>query len=167
MRERARDKGRLEDIIAYSTNVTNLIEGYSLEALIADKRTYYSVMKNIEVVGEAAYMLTKAFKNSHPEVPWKVVQGMRHVLVHDYANVVSATLYDTAVNEMQPLRQVERYLTETDWDEWQSMADDFEDTADDVRKTNIENARKMKELGSDTAFISQVTGLTAEEIEAL
>lgn len=168
MRERSRDKGRLEDIIEYSTNVTNLIEGYSLEALIADKRTYYSVMKNIEVVGEAAYMLTKAFKISHPEVPWKVVQGMRHVLVHDYANVVSATLYDTAVNDMQPLRQqVERYLTETDWDEWQSMADDFEDTADDVRKTNIENARKMKELGSDTAFISQVTGLTAEEIEAL
>ena len=168
MRERSRDKGRLEDIIEYSTNVTNLIEGYSLEALIADKRTYYSVMKNIEVVGEAAYMLTKAFKNSHPEVPWKVVQGMRHVLVHDYANVVSATLYDTAVNDMQPLRQqVERYLTETDWDEWLSMADDFEDTADDVRKTNIENARKMKELGSDTAFISQVTGLTAEEIEVL
>lgn len=168
MRERSRDKGRLEDIIEYSTNVTNLIEGYSLEALIADKRTYYSVMKNIEVVGEAAYMLTKAFKISHPEVPWKVVQGMRHVLVHDYANVVSATLYDTAVNDMQPLcQQVERYLTETDWDEWQSMADDFEDTADDVRKTNIENARKMKELGSDTAFISQVTGLTAEEIEAL
>lgn len=158
----------MEDIIEYSTNVTNLIEGYSLEALIADKRTYYSVMKNIEVVGEAAYMLTKAFKNSHPEIPWKVVQGMRHVLVHDYANVVSATLYDTAVNDMQPLRQqVERYLTETDWDEWLSMADDFEDTADDVRKTNIENARKMKELGSDTAFISQVTGLTAEEIEML
>jgi uncharacterized protein with HEPN domain len=168
MRERARDKGRLEDIVEYSSNVTNLIEGYSLEALIADKRTYYSVMKNIEVVGEAAYMLTKAFKMSHPEIPWKVVQGMRHVLVHDYANVVSATLYDTAVNDMQPLRQqVERFLTETDWDEWQSMADDFEDTADDVRKTNIENARKMKELGSDTAFISQVTGLTAEEIEAL
>ena len=40
----------------YSTNVTNLIEGYSLEALIADKRTYYSVMKNVEVVGEAAYI---------------------------------------------------------------------------------------------------------------
>ena len=105
MRERARDKGRLEDIVEYSTNVTNLIEGYSLEALIADKRTYYSVMKNVEVVGEAAYMLTKAFKKSHPEIPWKVVQGMRHVLVHDYANVVSATLYDTAVNDMLPLRQ--------------------------------------------------------------
>ena len=31
----------MEDIIEYSTNVMNLIEGYSLEALIADKRTYY------------------------------------------------------------------------------------------------------------------------------
>ena len=168
MRERARDKGRLEDIIEYSTNVTNLIEGYSLEALIADKRTYYSVMKNIEVVGEAAFMLTKAFKKSHPEIPWKVVQGMRHVLVHDYANVVSKTLYDTAVNDMLPLRQqVERYLAETDWDEWQSVADDFEDAADDVRKTNIEHARKMKAKGYATDDIAEITGLTTEEIEIL
>ena len=168
MRERARDKGRLEDILEYSANVTMLIEGYSLEALIADKRTYYSVMKNIEVIGEAAYMLTKAFKNSHPEIPWKVVQGMRHVLVHDYANVVSATLYDTAVNDMTPLRrQVERYLAETNWDEWQSVADDFEDTDDDVRKTNIENARKMKAKGFPNKDISDITGLTIEEIEAL
>ena len=168
MRERARDKGRLEDIIEYSTNVTNLIEGYSLEALIADKRTYYSVMKNIEVVGEAAYMLTKAFKKSHSEIPWKVVQGMRHVLVHDYANIDDRELYNTAVNDMQPLRQqVERYLTKTDWDEWQSMDDDFEDTADNVRKTNIENARKMKVKGYDVKDIAEITGLTVAQIEAL
>lgn len=168
MRERARDKGRLEDIIEYSTNVTELIEGYSLEELIADKRTYYSVMKNIEVVGEAAYMLTKAFKKLHPEVPWKVVQGMRHVLVHDYANVVSATLYETAVNDMLPLRQLaERCIAETNWGEWQSLADDFEDTTDDVRKTNIENARKMKAKGYAFQDIAEITGLTAAEIEAL
>ena len=165
MRERARDKGRLEDIIEYSTNVTNLIEGYSLEALVADKRTYYSVMKNIEVVGEAAYMLTKAFKNSHPEIPWKVVQGMRHILVHDYANVVTATIYDTAVNDMLPLRQqVERYLAETDWEEWQSLPDEFEDSdKDDMVKA----ARRMKADGMGVDKIGQYTSLTAEEIEAL
>ena len=166
--QRARDKGRLEDIIEYSANVTSLIEGYSLETLIADKRTYYSVMKNIEVVGEAAYMLTKAFKKSHPEIPWKVVQGMRYVLVHDDANIDDKELYNTAVNDMQPLRQqVERYLAETDWDEWQSMTDDFEDTADDVRKTNIETARKMKTKGYDVKDIAEITGLTVAQIEAL
>ena len=155
----------MEDIVEYSTNVTNLIEGYSLEALIADKRTYYSVMKNVEVVGEAAYMLTKAFKKSHPEIPWKVVQGMRHVLVHDYANVVSATLYDTAVNDMIPLRkQVERYLAETDWDEWASFPDEFDD-AD--KEDIVKAARSMKADDIPVEQIVKYTGLTAEEIEGL
>lgn len=165
MRERARDKGRLEDIVEYSTNVINLIEGYSLEALIADKRTYYAVMKNVEVVGEAAYMLTKAFKKSHPEIPWKVVQGMRHVLVHDYANVVSATLYDTAVNDMLPLReQAERYIAKTDWEEWVSLPDEF----DDANKENIvKAARSMKADGMPAEQIAKYTDLTIEEIEGL
>ena len=158
----------MEDIIEYSNNVTNLIEGYSLEALIADKRTYYSVMKNIEVVGEAAYMLTKAFKKSHTEIPWKMVQGMRHVLVHDYATIDDKELFNTAVNDMLPLRQqVERYLVETDWNEWQSVADDFEDTADEVRKANIETARKMKAKGYAIQDIAEITGLTTDEIEEL
>ena len=120
MRERIRDRGRLEDIIDYSNNVTKLIEGFSLEDFEADIRTYYAVMKNIEIVGEAAYMLTKEFKEAHPETPWMVVQGMRHVLVHGYANVQVKELYNTAINDMTPLReQVSRYLAETDWREWE------------------------------------------------
>jgi len=57
-------------------------------------------MKNVEVVGEAAYMLTKAFKKAHPATPWKFVQGMRHVLVHDYAAIDDRELYNTAVNDI-------------------------------------------------------------------
>lgn len=119
MREKARDKGRLEDIIEYSNNVTMLIEGFSYEDLVADKRTYYAVMKNVEIVGEAAFMLSKDFKDAHPDTPWKVVQGMRHVLVHDYANVVPRILWGTATTDIPILRkQVEQYLSETDWDKW-------------------------------------------------
>lgn len=158
----------MEDIIEYSNNVTMLIEGYSFENLVADKRTYYSVMKNVEVVGEAAYMLTKAFKKAHPATPWKFVQGMRHVLVHDYATIDDRELYNTAINDIPVLKeQVERYLAETDWEEWQTLADDFEDTDDEVRKTNIENARKMKAKGYAVGDIAEITGLTAEEIERL
>ena len=77
-------------------------------------------MKNTEIVGEAAYMLTNDFKVSHPQTPWKIVEGMRHVLVHDYANVVAATLYDTAINSIpELLAQAEQYLRETDWEEWE------------------------------------------------
>ena len=165
MRERARDKGRLQDIIEYADNVTMLIEGFDYEKLVSDKRTYYSVMKNVEVVGEAAYMLTKAFKILHPATPWKIVQGMRHVLVHDYANVVSATLYDTAVNDIPVLRQqVEKYLAETDWEKWESTPDDFDDSDEEAL---VKAARKMKAKGYSVAEIVEITGLKEEIVDSL
>ena len=136
-----------------------------METLVADKRTYYSVMKNVEIVGEAAYMLSKAFKKAHPATPWKTVQGMRHVLVHDYAHIVSETLFDTAVNGIPELReQVEKYLAETDWDAWTALPDDFEDTVDEEM---VKLARRMKADGMTVELISKYTGLTVAEIDAL
>ena len=165
MRERARDKGRLEDILEYSENVTKFINGHTFESFVADKVTYYSVMKNVEIVGEAAYMLSKAFKKAHPTTPWKVVQGMRHVLVHDYATIDDKELYNTAVNGIPELReQVAKYLAETDWNVWESAPDDFEDSVDEFF---IKTARKMKAKGYAVADITNITGLTAEEIEKL
>ena len=165
MRERARDKGRLEDILEYSDNVTAIIDGQSFEAFVNSKSTYYSVMKNVEIVGEAAYMLSKAFKKEHPATPWKTVQGMRHVLVHDYAHIVSETLYDTAVNGIPELRkQVEQYLAETDWESWAALPDDFEDAADEEV---IKFARRMKAKGYAGNDIVELTGLTVEEVERL
>ena len=165
MRERARDKGRLQDIIEYSKNVTMLIDGYSFESLVSDKRTYYSVMKNVEIVGEAAYMLTKAFKEAHPETPWTVVQGMRHVLVHDYANIVPRILWGTATNDIPVLRkQVEKYLAETNWDEWEA-SEDTSIAMDDAINTEI--ARRMKNDGMDASLISKYTGLSVEEVEKI
>ena len=58
MREKARDRGRLEDIIKYSENVEKMMEGVSFERFEEDILVYYAVMKNVEIVGEAAYMLT-------------------------------------------------------------------------------------------------------------
>lgn len=165
MRERARDKGRLEDIIEYSENVTRFIKGHSFESFVADKSTYYSVMKNVEIVGEAAYMLSKAFKKGHPATPWKFVQGMRHVLVHDYATIDDKELYNTAVNGIPELReQVAKYLAETNWEAWEALPDDFEDSVDE---NLVKTARKMKAKGYAIADIADITGLTAEEIEKL
>ncbi|MBQ3734654.1 MAG: DUF86 domain-containing protein [Bacteroidales bacterium] len=168
MRERQRDKGRLTDIVEYSDNIIELLENMTFEQFVKDKRTYYAVMKNVEVVGEAAYMLTKAFKKAHVEIPWNVVQGMRHVLVHDYANITSETLYDTAVNNIPELRnQVARYLCEVNWDEWAKSEDSFPEMDDSDREKNIELARKMKLDNISTELISKYTGLNAEEISAL
>ena len=90
---------------------------------------------------------------------------MRHVLVHDYATIDDRELYNTAVNDMLPLRQqIERYLAETDWDEWNSLPDEF----DDANKEDlVKAARKMKAKCYPIEDIAEITGLTAEEIEGL
>lgn len=165
MRERARDKGRLEDIIEYSENVTRFISGHTFESFVADKRTYYSVMKNVEVVGEAAYMLSKAFKKAHSATPWKIVQGMRHVLVHDYAGIDSKELFNTAVNGIPELReQIEKYIAETDWEAWASAPDDFEESVDESMAKIVCG---MKAKGYAVDDIAEITGLTEEEIKRI
>ena len=120
MREKLRDKGRIEDIIKYSENIRKMIEGVSFEKFQDDILIYFAVMKNVEIVGEAAFMLSAEFKETHPKTPWKVVQGMRHYLVHGYANIDIHELYSTAVNDIPILKeQAEEYLAETPWDEWE------------------------------------------------
>ncbi len=62
MREHSRDRGRLEDIVRYAQNIEEMVNGISLETFVADIRTYYATMKNIEVIGEASNMLTRHFR---------------------------------------------------------------------------------------------------------
>lgn len=119
MRERIRDKGRLEDIRHYSEIAESIVKGITYDDFVKDVKSYYAVMKTVEIVGEAAYMLTKEFKEAHPDTPWEIIQGMRHILVHGYASVNASTLYETTVNNIPELRKlVEKYLGETDWDKW-------------------------------------------------
>jgi uncharacterized protein with HEPN domain len=121
MREKLRDKGRIEDIIKYSENIRMMIDGVSYDKFENDILIYYAVMKNVEIVGEAAYMLSAEFKEAHPQTPWKIVQGMRHYLVHGYANIDVHELYSTVVNDIPILRQqAEKYLADTNWEEWEN-----------------------------------------------
>jgi len=64
MRERIRDKGRLEDIRHYSEIAESIVKGMSYDDFMDDVKSYYAVMKTVEIVGEAAYMLTKEFKRN-------------------------------------------------------------------------------------------------------
>ena len=119
MRELAKDKGRLEDIVEYSSNVLSIVEAVDFEHFENDILVYYSTMKNVEIVGEAAYMLTKEFKAGHPEIPWKQVEGMRHVLVHGYSQVLPRILWNTAKQDIPEIKkQAEKYLNDIDWDNY-------------------------------------------------
>lgn len=76
MRERINDRGRLEHIMLAIGNVEEFLQGYDYERFVADKILYYAVVKNVEIVGEAAYMLSLDFKAEHIDTPWDQIEKM-------------------------------------------------------------------------------------------
>ena len=168
MREHSRDRGRLEDILKYAQNVEQIISGISYEQFVADIRIYYSVMKNVEVIGEAANMLTRHFREEHNELPWRLIVSMRNMLVHGYAQVSDADLWQTATNDIKPLReQIQRYLDEIDWQQWALGEDPYTEIDNAGYKQAVESAKRMKAKGYAIDDIAEITGLKAEEIERL
>lgn len=94
--------------------------GKTLQDLVDDDMMYYAVVKNIEIIGEAANMLTADFQASHSETPWKMVKGMRNYIVHEYFQIDSVVVWDVVTNELVILKkQINQYLAETDWGQWE------------------------------------------------
>ncbi len=121
MREAIRDKGRLEHMLDAIDRVLNYMLGKSFDDIPKDKIEYYGIVKNIEIVGEAAYKLSTDFKHTHTETPWTVIEKMRHVLVHDYYRIDESEIKYVIEDDLKPLRaQIEKYLTETDWLQWEN-----------------------------------------------
>lgn len=105
MREPSRDKGRLSDIVEACSNVMEFTDGLTQEQFLSDKLRYFAVMKNIEIIGEASYMLSLAFKAEHREIPWDAIIKMRHILVHGYATVLPEFLWETAKTDIPRLKE--------------------------------------------------------------
>ena len=68
----------------------------------------------LEIIGEAAFMLSLEFKEEHNEVPWNNIIRMRHVLVHGYATIIPELLWYTALVDVPILKkQVEGFIAQT------------------------------------------------------
>ena len=120
MREPLKDRERLLHILAAIERVNRYVKGKSFEDLQTDDMMYYAVVKNIEMMGEAANMLTAEFQESHPKTPWKMVKGMRNYIVHEYFQIDSVVVWDVVTNELSTLyTQIEKYLADTDWEQWE------------------------------------------------
>lgn len=110
MREKPKDINRLSHIIEAIDNLFEFTKGISFDEYKGNKILRFAIIKNLEIIGEAAYLLTNEFKEKHPEVEWKVIIGMRHVLVHDYYQISDEMVWATIQTELLPLKEkVELY----------------------------------------------------------
>ena len=166
MREPLKDRIRLEHMQKAIDNIFQYTDGKTIQQLNDDTMLFYATVKNIEIIGEAAYHLTKAFCKEHPETPWNDVMRMRNILVHDYYKIRLNEVWMVIQEDLHPLReQVTLYLEETNWDEWEKNEVVIVESA--VHKNLVQTARRMKRDDMPIEQISRYTGLTTEEIEAL
>ncbi len=169
MRERKRDKGRLEDILKCIDNVRQFVRDIDYDTFVADTMCYYAVMKNVEIIGEAANMLTRNFRKNYDDLPWRMIVGMRNVLTHGYANVSDVKLWKTATEDLDEMYEVvSRYLSEIDWNEWELGEDDYSEIDNDAYRQAVETAQRLKTMNQlSNEQIAEATGLTVKDVKEL
>jgi len=77
--------------------------GVSVEALKADRRTFYALTRCLEIISEAARRLPQILRNRHPELPWRAIIRAGNIYRHDYDNVAEEIVWQTVQNNFAPL----------------------------------------------------------------
>jgi uncharacterized protein with HEPN domain len=76
----------------------------------ADEQAYDAVLKNLEVIGEAAKRLPPDFKAMHPTIAWREISGLRDILVHEYFGLDRDIVWDVIANRVPALLEAPRSL---------------------------------------------------------
>ena len=91
--------------------VNEFLQGKTFEEMKSDVMCYHAVVYNMMVIGEAANLLTKEFREEHPEVPWRDIVDMRNVLVHGYFTTSPLFIWETYTKDLGLLKeQVREYI---------------------------------------------------------
>ena len=94
---------RIEHILAAIEKIMRYTATMTFEQFAADDRTVDAVIRNFLVIGEATRHVPDRVRASAADIPWKLMEGMRHVLVHDYDAVRLDTLWQTVSKDLPPL----------------------------------------------------------------
>jgi uncharacterized protein with HEPN domain len=77
----------IEDIWEAVEKIERYVSGMNQDAFVKDEKTVDSVVRNLEIIGEAANRLPQTFKTQFPDMEWPKIIGLRHRIVHDYFNI--------------------------------------------------------------------------------
>jgi uncharacterized protein with HEPN domain len=84
---------RVQDIVDAAARIRSYVEGLSFETFSSDQRTIDAVVRNLEIIGEAAKHIAPLPGYAPPE--WRRIRSMRDRLIHDYAAVSIPIVWQT------------------------------------------------------------------------
>ena len=101
----------LEDMLQSAKKIKRYTENLNYETFVSDEKTLDAVIRNFEIIGEAANRVDAAFKLSKPDIEWQRIRGFRNRIVHDYFGIDYEIVWEIIVNYLDKLiLKLERIL---------------------------------------------------------
>lgn len=97
------DLVRLKHMLDAAKEATTFASGRSRADLDSDRMLTLALVKSIEIIGEAANNVSKAYRDKHHQISWQDIIGMRHRLIHVYFNVNLDVVWKTVTEDLPPL----------------------------------------------------------------
>jgi uncharacterized protein with HEPN domain len=109
-----KDAGLLRDVVSYGQKVQAMVSGMDQAGFLTDQKTVFAVCYGIQIVGEAAWKLSDSLKKAHTEIPWPLISGMRHRLVHDYGRTDETIVFQVATVHLPKLVEQAKAILQAD-----------------------------------------------------
>jgi uncharacterized protein with HEPN domain len=98
-----RDKTYLLDILVASRKAIAFTVGLTYKDFIESELHQNAVIRPLEIIGEAAGKISQETRSQFPQIPWKLMIGMRNRLIHDYMDIDLQTVWDTIQKDLPAL----------------------------------------------------------------
>ena len=106
MRDKINDPVRLQLMSEAIANIEEFLRDVgSCEQFCGNKILCHAVIYNLQCIGENVYRLSKDFVNNHPEIDWNSIEGLRHILVHDYYTVNMTMVWEMIHKDLPELKE--------------------------------------------------------------
>jgi uncharacterized protein with HEPN domain len=98
-----RESTRLYDMLDSARLIQGYVDGLTLDDFIARVDVRDKVLCRLMIIGEAAKNVSDAFREAHPEIPWRRVAGFRDILVHQYFRLDFRMIWDITQDRIPAL----------------------------------------------------------------
>lgn len=103
----------LADIQEACKKVLKFTKGMTYKDFVHDDLHFDAVLRNLEIIGEAAKNISEETRQKYPDVKWRKIAGFRDVVAHEYFGVNDEIVWDVVVNEIPALlKMVKKMLGE-------------------------------------------------------
>jgi len=97
------DNTKVKHIIEAANEAISFIKGKVRQDLDTDRKLSLSLVRLLEIIGEAANGLSDSFRESHPDIPWNSIINMRNRLIHGYFDINLDVVWQTVTEDLQEL----------------------------------------------------------------